>query len=218
VVDAAAAATKIQAYLDRLITMIPGEVIGLYLVGSGMIDPRQAMGLAIWTAICAVGVVAVRAWGSKDPQSSIKPGPDWTLVGISTVAFIIWVYSIGGPSPHQLRSEELDRGMSGAPVLDQQRNLVVGLVAEVWRGDASGRNRDTAWAANARDNDAAIRCAARGRARAARAWAETRRCRRRQARRPICARPEARVEQRATADARVGRARRSPEGIDQCVA
>jgi tetratricopeptide (TPR) repeat protein len=51
--------------------------------------------------------------------------------------------------PVQLRSSELDRGMSGAPVLDQNRNLVVGLVAEVWRGDASGRNRDTAWAVNA---------------------------------------------------------------------
>src|SRR5690348_15658582 len=88
-------ADDMQAYLDRLMKMIPTEVVGLYLVGSGVIAPDAAVPLTIWTAICAFGVVAVRAWGSKDPGSA-HPGPDWTLVAISTVAFVIWIYDIGG--------------------------------------------------------------------------------------------------------------------------
>jgi hypothetical protein len=93
-----ASGNDVQAYLDRLTRMIPAEVLGLYLVGSGMLDPeQQATALAVWAAICAFGVVTVRAWGSRDPKSSRKPGPDWTLVFISTVAFIIWIYDIGGP-------------------------------------------------------------------------------------------------------------------------
>ena len=85
-----------QAYLDRLMRMIPAEVIGLYLVGAGMIDPKASLSMAIWTGICVVGVIAVRAWGSKDLLSSSQPGPDWMLVLISTGAFIIWIYNIGG--------------------------------------------------------------------------------------------------------------------------
>jgi hypothetical protein len=50
----------------------------------------------------------------------------------------------------QVRSSEIDRGMSGAAVLDTERNLVVGLISETWLPAASGKNRDTAWAVDAR--------------------------------------------------------------------
>jgi tetratricopeptide (TPR) repeat protein len=52
--------------------------------------------------------------------------------------------------PVQLRSEEIDQGMSGAAVLDLDRNLVVGLVAETWRADETQKNARTAWAADAK--------------------------------------------------------------------
>jgi len=51
--------------------------------------------------------------------------------------------------PVQLESQQIDRGMSGAPVLDEDRNLVVGIVAEVWNAADAHRNRDTSWAVNA---------------------------------------------------------------------
>ena len=53
--------------------------------------------------------------------------------------------------PVQFESQHADRGMSGAAVLDIERNLVVGVIAQVWR-DPSGspRDRDTGWAVNAR--------------------------------------------------------------------
>ncbi len=52
--------------------------------------------------------------------------------------------------PVQLESSQINQGMSGAAVLDVERNLVVGLVSETWFPDRSGKDRDTAWAVNAR--------------------------------------------------------------------
>jgi len=51
--------------------------------------------------------------------------------------------------PVQLQSQHIAPGMSGSPVLDMQRNLVVGLVSETWFPDLSTKDRDTAWAVNA---------------------------------------------------------------------
>ena len=39
--------------------------------------------------------------------------------------------------------------MSGAAVLDVERNLVVGIVSETWFPDRSGKDRETAWAVDA---------------------------------------------------------------------
>ena len=54
--------------------------------------------------------------------------------------------------PVQLKSGDLNLGMSGAAVLDvdPDRNLVVGIISEVYFPDNSTKDRDTAWAVNAR--------------------------------------------------------------------
>jgi hypothetical protein len=52
--------------------------------------------------------------------------------------------------PVQLESSQINLGMSGAGVLDVERNLVVGIVSETWFPDLSTKDRDTAWAVNAR--------------------------------------------------------------------
>lgn len=93
---AAAGGPDLQEYLQRLMKMIPADVVGLYLVGAGLINAQAAGLLAFWTGVCAVGVIVERAWGSKDPASGAHPGPDWILVLISTIAFLIWVYDVGG--------------------------------------------------------------------------------------------------------------------------
>ena len=82
-------------YLDRLMKMIPGDAVGLYLVGSGLIPEGQAIGLAAWTVLCLIGAILIRAYGTADPENNMPP--DWVHVGISSVAFVIWVYTMGGP-------------------------------------------------------------------------------------------------------------------------
>jgi hypothetical protein len=81
-------------YLDRLLKMIPAEVVSLYLVGSGIIPEAQTTTLTIWAAVCLAGVFVVRIYGTADPAEN-KP-PDWTHIIISAIAFVVWVYSLGG--------------------------------------------------------------------------------------------------------------------------
>jgi hypothetical protein len=82
-------------YLDRLMKMIPVEVISLYIVGSGIIPEGQAVYLTVWTVICLIGLFAIRLYGTSDPAHKISP--DWTHVILSAIAFLIWIYSLGGP-------------------------------------------------------------------------------------------------------------------------
>ncbi|WP_201324545.1 serine protease, partial [Pseudanabaena sp. lw0831] len=52
--------------------------------------------------------------------------------------------------PIQLESSQINSGMSGAAVLDLERDRVVGIVSETWFPDETGKDRDTAWAVNVR--------------------------------------------------------------------
>ena len=51
--------------------------------------------------------------------------------------------------PIQLSSGQISGGMSGAPVLDRERNLVVGLISETWFAGDELKDLDTAWAVDA---------------------------------------------------------------------
>lgn len=86
---------EVKEYLDRLMKMIPGEVVGLYLVGSGFIPKNDLITLVVWSCICLIAVIVVRIYGTMDPARNLPP--DWIHACISAVAFIIWLYTIGGP-------------------------------------------------------------------------------------------------------------------------
>jgi Trypsin-like peptidase domain len=50
----------------------------------------------------------------------------------------------------QLESKQIDAGMSGAPILDKERNLVIGVVSQAYfPNEKTMKDRDTAWAVNA---------------------------------------------------------------------
>ena len=89
------AADDMSFYLDKLMKMIPTEVIGLYLVGSGIIPDDQHAYLLGWSTVCLIGVVIARIAGTRDKAAN-KP-PQAGLVVVSAIAFVIWVYSLGGP-------------------------------------------------------------------------------------------------------------------------
>lgn len=87
---------EFRSYLDRLMKMIPSEILTLYLVGSGMIpDSESRWWLVIWSAVCLVGLIVLRGYGTADRRNGV--GPQWASVVLSAVAFVIWVYSLGGP-------------------------------------------------------------------------------------------------------------------------
>ncbi|MFC1716969.1 hypothetical protein ACFL6S_25095 [Candidatus Poribacteria bacterium] len=84
----------VKDYLERLMKMIPGEVVGLYLIGSSPIPEGQRVVLLIWSVVCLVGVVIVRAFGTADPEKN-QPLQRGSVL-ISSVAFVIWLYVLGG--------------------------------------------------------------------------------------------------------------------------
>lgn len=52
--------------------------------------------------------------------------------------------------PLMLKSQDIDRGMSGAPVLDIQRNLIIGVIYAAWDSAGAAHDRDTGFAVDAK--------------------------------------------------------------------
>ena len=95
-----------KAYLDRLVKLVPAEVVGLYLAGKSAIQavypaadanhPLDPAGHAYWlgwTLFCLVAVVVVRAWATSDGKTNTPV--EWPAVVIATVSYLVWVYSMG---------------------------------------------------------------------------------------------------------------------------
>lgn len=89
------AADNFDMYLDRLMRLIPAEVVALYVVGGGFIPAGDPNVLAVWALICLIGVFAIRIYGTSTGDK--KRDPQWGPILISASAFIIWVYTLGGP-------------------------------------------------------------------------------------------------------------------------
>ena len=85
----------IKDYLERLMRVIPAEIIGLYIVGTGIIPANQTVALVIWFGFCLIAVAIVRTFGNADPAAGLPPQP--VPIAISVVAFAIWAYTLGGP-------------------------------------------------------------------------------------------------------------------------
>lgn len=84
-----------RAYFGRLIKMIPAEVLALY-VGLAPLAADQHLALQITIpGVCLGLVILSRTFGTRRAADNVKIDP-WTVV-ISSVAFVIWVYALGGP-------------------------------------------------------------------------------------------------------------------------
>jgi hypothetical protein len=86
---------ELKQYLDRLMRVIPGEVVGLYLIGSGFVPEGQTAGHIAWFAFCFAALIVIRVFGNADPARNQRAQP--VPIVLSVVAFVIWVYTIGGP-------------------------------------------------------------------------------------------------------------------------
>ena len=84
-----------RAYFGRLIKMIPAEVLALY-VALAPLAAKEHIALQLTIPIVCLGLVVLsRTLGTRRAADNVKIDP-WTVV-ISSVAFVIWVYALGGP-------------------------------------------------------------------------------------------------------------------------
>jgi hypothetical protein len=81
--------------MERLVKLIPAEVVGLYLVGQGIIPPNEKVAIVVWSIVCLALVILVRAKVTGDRANNLSP--QWIAVGVSAISFVIWVYTMPGP-------------------------------------------------------------------------------------------------------------------------
>ncbi|MBN3882539.1 MAG: hypothetical protein V7K64_32400 [Nostoc sp.] len=102
--DALTSDTVSAEYSERLLKLIPSEVLSLYVAVRGLwIDPLKlnsspAEGASLsfldfWPIICIVLLILFRLWGTRLTT-------DWKTtqlkaVAISAISFVIWVYTLG---------------------------------------------------------------------------------------------------------------------------
>lgn len=98
-----------KEYVDRLLKLIPAEVVALYLAGKVQISSRFALGTPtaagttapaaeqtawyIWTIFCLGALVLVRRWATSDRNAAVPP--EWVAIFFTAISFLIWVYSFG---------------------------------------------------------------------------------------------------------------------------
>lgn len=79
-------------FVDRLLKLIPSDVLGFYLIGNSII-PRDRYIPIIWMCFCFITVIVSRLFGTKGSDKTSQ----YPTVIISSVSFVLWVYLIGGP-------------------------------------------------------------------------------------------------------------------------
>ena len=90
------AAEPADGYIDRLLKYIPSEIIALYLGVQNVIpmqDKHHLLSLWIVTIITALIVPVYMYYMTKEPKEFTA----WSQIIISSFAFPIWVFAIGGP-------------------------------------------------------------------------------------------------------------------------
>lgn len=95
-----------DVYMERLVKLVPSEVIGIFLAGKGYAETW----VGTWTAVCMVLVLISRIWGTHEKGKPIQ----WVGVVVSFISFAIWIYAIGS---HLLNFVLPDDGIAYVAVL-----------------------------------------------------------------------------------------------------
>jgi hypothetical protein len=87
----------IDSYYDKLLKYIPADVVAAWIVVNALITGASGIATAtfLWVAF-GIGVILTAVWTWK---LTSLPGKTtaWTQILISTGAFIVWVFALGGP-------------------------------------------------------------------------------------------------------------------------
>jgi len=97
---AAAQPVEIDSYFDKVLKYIPADIVAAWVAVTGLVSnardvPRQTV---LWVAF-GIGLV-LTAWWTWKQASAPGRRPPVTQALISTGAFAVWVFALGGPFQH----------------------------------------------------------------------------------------------------------------------
>lgn len=87
---------ELDVYSDRLLKYIPADIVAAWLVVSNFIASVDEVPDSVHWITFMVGIVLTALWTKKQTDEPGIP-PAITQIVISTGAFIVWVFSLGGP-------------------------------------------------------------------------------------------------------------------------
>ncbi len=97
---AGAPSEAIDTYFDKVVKFIPADIVAAWVAVTGLVAsapdiPRETI---LWIAF-AIGLILTAWWTWKQAAA---PGrrPAVTQAIISTGAFAVWVFALGGPFQH----------------------------------------------------------------------------------------------------------------------
>jgi hypothetical protein len=90
-----AAGDAFKQYLERLLKMLPAEIVGLYMIGTGFIPAEDIYWSFGWAGVCLILLLILRVYGTSDKRKGKHTQP--VPVGIAAIAFVIWLFWMGGP-------------------------------------------------------------------------------------------------------------------------
>jgi len=82
-----------DAYMDRLMKYIPGEVVAVYVCCKGIIEasppPDELAQILVFVILTFATPLYLKRFGKVKSLMQL---------GISTISFVVWVCSLGGPT------------------------------------------------------------------------------------------------------------------------
>ena len=83
-------------YLQRLVKLIPGEAIGIYLTAKNILESKVVCDNYQWLPFVGLIILlVVRVLGTRVKTENRNVSIEWPLVIISMISYFIWIYAIG---------------------------------------------------------------------------------------------------------------------------
>jgi hypothetical protein len=88
----------VDTYFDRVVKYIPADVVSAWVFVSATINgsPEDTPKATLFWIAFACGLVLTALWTKKHTSEPGRPVA-FTQIAISTIAFGVWVFALGGP-------------------------------------------------------------------------------------------------------------------------
>lgn len=94
--EAADTGGGVEKWAMAVAKLVPGEVVAAYLAGKSILQgppPSSIAWWSGWTFFCLAAVFGLRRWMTSDTAAGVPA--EWSAVIMSTLSFVLWVYSFG---------------------------------------------------------------------------------------------------------------------------